>query len=148
MNGGRQVREEDGRFKMREIKFRAWDKVEKQMITKNFGNFINFNGTVFHNGMKQGDWTLMQYTGLKDKNGKEIYEGDIVQFEYEGERICAGEVKWRNEVSIWAVDIGIGLNTIEPEDLRQIFMKSSATSTKTPNSWRPNEKGFDGRWQF
>lgn len=58
---------------MREIKFRAWDKLGGYMI-KEIKNLIlphseNEFGTI-----------LMQYTGLKDKNGKEIYEGDILKF--------------------------------------------------------------------
>jgi uncharacterized phage protein (TIGR01671 family) len=57
---------------MREIKFRAWDASTKQM----FENVQNSNG--FDSWLHQPDCTVMQYTGLKDKNGKEIYEGDIV----------------------------------------------------------------------
>lgn len=57
---------------MREIKFRAYDLEDKMMKVFDFGIF---------NRVPAGyeDLTkLMQYTGLKDKNGKEIYEGDIV----------------------------------------------------------------------
>jgi len=61
---------------MREIKFRAWLKEKKKMMNVNEINFkerdINEAFFCFY------EIELMQYTGLKDKNGKEIYEGDIV----------------------------------------------------------------------
>lgn len=61
--------------------------------------------------------TVGQFTGLLDRYGEEIYESDIVQFEFDGDFFVAGPVKWRQEVALWAVDIGMALNTIEPEDL-------------------------------
>ena len=69
---------------MREIKFRAWHK-EKKIIGEVFGIDILHKEIFFsnedvncyeHTDFK--DIELMQYTGLKDKNEKEIYEGDIV----------------------------------------------------------------------
>ena len=66
---------------MREIKFRAWTEPENKMLSWN--NLLNMN---LHNALtipEQCGLILMQYTGLKDKNGKEIYEGDILKIEKE-----------------------------------------------------------------
>lgn len=71
---------------MREIKFRAWNKKLKKMfkigqITIEKGSWNYEPEGREYIGMSlpyQPSFILMQYTGLKDKNGKEIYEGDIV----------------------------------------------------------------------
>jgi uncharacterized phage protein (TIGR01671 family) len=77
----------------RPIKFRVWDKREtKGMSTKNmlydaqlhhfWQDFVDYPG-----------YELMQYTGLTDKNGKEIYEGDIIHLKF-GELNANLVVKW------------------------------------------------------
>jgi hypothetical protein len=60
---------------MREIKFRAWHKDLKEMFYNCLVNGSCWWNEDTHYGGEHD--TLMQYTGLKDCNGKEIYEGDI-----------------------------------------------------------------------
>lgn len=70
---------------MKDIKFRAWDKENKEWIsdTDSFFNGMFFNRKIGSVGIDfwSTKFELMQYTGLKDKNGKEIFEGDIVKEE-------------------------------------------------------------------
>jgi uncharacterized phage protein (TIGR01671 family) len=86
---------------MREVKFRAWDKETKKIefvdqlyFTQQYVNYIDqrFCGNYMHNV------DLMQYTGLKDKNGVEIYEGDIVKLWKENRTLLGniGIVKFKS----------------------------------------------------
>lgn len=104
----------------REIKFRAWDIDGRTMVygdvARNCIPLAEINPEI----------TVMQYTGLKDKNGKEIYEGDIVQDTYEIKeeeiKLFKQEVFWCKEAAGFCVRPSspfayVGLTTSEHKEV-------------------------------
>lgn len=78
-------------MKTREIKFRAWN--GKYMIDPTYGDWISFDGVPYTEAsnkfdtpnieiQKAKDYVLMQCTGRRDCNGKEMYESDVVKIHY------------------------------------------------------------------
>jgi uncharacterized phage protein (TIGR01671 family) len=135
---------------MREIKFRVRDKKNKKMYCGfelddkyefDRPNLIDFNGELYASGnigdgfgsqyinyCNQEDFVLMQYTGLKDKNGKEIYEGDIVRVITDKKGVI-GEVVYIPEETAFCVKakgfetfpLGLLSNFFEIEVLGNIY---------------------------
>jgi len=90
---------------VREIKFRVWDEKRKKMLVpagiyEDGVPFIRYNDG--SNAMPLNDYPVMQYTGLKDKNGREIYEGDLLSVAPHSRPY---EVRW----------VGAGFFGVDPE---------------------------------
>jgi hypothetical protein len=89
---------------MREVEFRAWHKKDRKMYPV-VGLAMEDGGEVVllsvfnkraYNQIPE-NLELMQYTGLKDKNGKKIYEGDVITRFLFGELVETAEVYWQQE---------------------------------------------------
>jgi hypothetical protein len=92
---------------MREHKFRVWSSIDK--------NFIPFDIYEYPSGLAGGVSEPMEFTGLKDKNGREIYEGDVLTYRekmHEHGDICShkGQVVYDSERAAFGI---AGLKTAE-----------------------------------
>lgn len=126
---------------MRTIKFRAWHKSEKLMcqlktLTDEGGFLLGVKkgkDEYFDNGKSislaptdgsfcfNNDFELMQFTGLKDKNGKDIYDGDIIIFEDDVIDIIVWNNEWQYHTKKNFDNSQSGLDECEAEVIGNIY---------------------------
>lgn len=88
--------------KMRQYKFRAWDGTR---MLYDYRDACLWNGIL----VAEGDTILLEYTGLQDTHGTHIFEGDILQVDWQDSRYpvhLIGPVTWNTEEARWSLGEG------------------------------------------
>ena len=132
-------------------KFRAWQREEDEEYSRMirseqsvltairhvYGGAGIATGSGFsdiNNQPEPGRYELMQYTGLKDKNGKEIFESDIVEWEHKDTgQLVRGIIKYDTELGFW------GMTDVRFNDLKAIGYLANQKVTVLGNIYQNKE---------
>ncbi|MBD3275131.1 MAG: hypothetical protein GF372_07460 [Candidatus Marinimicrobia bacterium] len=104
---------EPGECEMRDLKFRAWDREANNMMEdvafkfNEYGVYVESHDYI--GNFRKNRIEIMQFSGLKDSNGNDIYEGDILEWTEDGVSKQRGVVKWS--------DVNCGFVVTYGEDL-------------------------------
>ena len=116
----------------REIKFRVWDKENEFM----YPDYHTTSGTLNEVFWMNDDYVFMQYTGLKDKNGEEIYEYDIVSDHGKNGSlaICLWDIAESDDV-----EVASGFRFFSLEDYPTLLKYQLKNKEVVGNAWQNPE---------
>ena len=103
----------------REIKFKAWDKLNKKMLSHRevIEGVNELNGSFEH---YNEEYPVLQYTGFKDNNNKKIYEGDLIEYYKTGDIIRFSEIWFSQNCGSWYTQAGSLCNLLHEQKIEDI----------------------------